>query len=89
MSDLYTQHTLDNGLRIVIETMPDVRSAAVGFPVLAGPPTGGPPLADAELVEYGGHRPADQEVAIEDEDVDFRKIVTLHGTFRCGEFTFC
>lgn len=32
----YTQHTLDNGLRIVIERMPDVRSAAAGFLVRTG-----------------------------------------------------
>ncbi len=31
MSDPYTLHTLDNGLRIVIETMPGVNSAAAGF----------------------------------------------------------
>lgn len=32
----YTLHTLDNGLRIVIEHMPDVRSAAAGFLVRTG-----------------------------------------------------
>jgi len=32
----YTLHTLDNGLRIVIERMPDVRSAAAGFLVQTG-----------------------------------------------------
>ncbi len=32
----YTLHTLENGLRIVIERMPDVRSAAVGFLVRTG-----------------------------------------------------
>ena len=31
MKDPYTLHTLDNGLKIVIEAMPDVRSAAAGF----------------------------------------------------------
>lgn len=31
MKDPYTIHTLDNGLQIVIEQMPDVRSAAAGF----------------------------------------------------------
>ncbi len=31
MKDPYTLHTLDNGLRVVIERMPDVRSAAAGF----------------------------------------------------------
>ncbi len=31
MTDPYTFHTLDNGLRIVIEVMPDVPSAAAGF----------------------------------------------------------
>ena len=36
MSDLYTLHTLPNGLRIVIERMPDVRSAAAGFLVRTG-----------------------------------------------------
>lgn len=43
MNDPYTLHTLSNGLRIVIESMPDVRSAAAGFLVLTGarhdPPT--------------------------------------------------
>ncbi len=36
MNDPYTLHTLDNGLRIVIEKMPDVRSAAAGFLVRTG-----------------------------------------------------
>lgn len=36
MSNPYTQHTLPNGLRVVIEVMPDVRSAAAGFLVLTG-----------------------------------------------------
>ena len=36
MKDPYTLHTLGNGLRVVIEEMPDVRSAAVGFLVDTG-----------------------------------------------------
>jgi predicted Zn-dependent peptidase len=32
----YTLHTLDNGLRVVIEQMPDVRSAAAGFLIRTG-----------------------------------------------------
>ena len=32
----YTLHTLENGLRLVIEQMPDVRSAATGFLVRTG-----------------------------------------------------
>ncbi len=36
MRDPYTQVTLDNGLRVVIEQMPDVRSAAAGFLVDTG-----------------------------------------------------
>ena len=36
MSDPYTQHTLENGLQIVIEKMADVRSAAAGFLVRTG-----------------------------------------------------
>ena len=36
MTDPYTLHTLENGLRIVIELMPDVRSAAAGFLVKTG-----------------------------------------------------
>ena len=36
MSDPYTKHTLPNGLRIVIEKMPGVRSAAAGFLVRTG-----------------------------------------------------
>ncbi len=36
MNSPYTQHTLPNGLRVVIETMPDVRSAAAGFLVRTG-----------------------------------------------------
>jgi predicted Zn-dependent peptidase len=32
----YTLHTLDNGLRVVIERMPDVHSAAAGFLVRTG-----------------------------------------------------
>ncbi|MFQ5591958.1 MAG: insulinase family protein, partial [Phycisphaerae bacterium] len=36
MKSPYTLHTLDNGLRVVVELMPDVRSAAVGFLVRTG-----------------------------------------------------
>ena len=36
VKDPYTLHTLDNGLRVVIERMPDVRSAAAGFLVDTG-----------------------------------------------------
>ena len=36
MKDPYTLYTLANGLRVVIEGMPDVRSAAAGFLVRAG-----------------------------------------------------
>ena len=36
MRDPYTLHTLSNGLRLVIERMPDVRSAAAGFLVHTG-----------------------------------------------------
>lgn len=45
MSDLYTQHTLSNGLHIVIEQMPDVRSAAAGFLVRTGARDEPPELA--------------------------------------------
>lgn len=41
----YTLHTLDNGLRIVIERMPDVRSAAAGFLVQTGARDETPQLA--------------------------------------------
>jgi len=36
VQDPYTLHTLGNGLRLVIERMPDVRSAAAGFLVRTG-----------------------------------------------------
>ena len=36
MKDPYTLHTLENGLHVVIERMPDVRSAAAGFMVRTG-----------------------------------------------------
>ena len=42
----YTLHTLDNGLRVVIERMPDVRSAAAGFLVRTG--------ARDEVAEFAG-----------------------------------
>lgn len=45
MSDLYTLHTLSNGLQIVIERMPDVRSAAAGFLVRTGARDETAPLA--------------------------------------------
>jgi len=45
LANPYTLHTLDNGLRIVIETMPDVRSAAAGFLVLTGARDDTAPLA--------------------------------------------
>ena len=45
MKNPYTLHTLDNGLRIVIERMPDVRSAAAGFLVQTGARDDPAPLA--------------------------------------------
>lgn len=45
MSDLYTLHTLSNGLQIVIERMPDVRSASAGFLVRTGARDETAPLA--------------------------------------------
>lgn len=45
MIDPYTLHTLDNGLRVVIERMPDVCSAAAGFLVRAGARDESRPLA--------------------------------------------
>jgi len=41
----YTLHTLDNGLRVVIERMPHVRSAAAGFLVRTGARDETPPFA--------------------------------------------
>lgn len=45
MSSPYTQYTLPNGLRIVIERMPDVRSVALGFLVRIGARDETPDLA--------------------------------------------
>ena len=45
MQDPYTLHTLNNGLRVVIEHMPDVRSAAAGFLVRTGARDEVPPQA--------------------------------------------
>lgn len=45
MSDPYTQHTLPNGLRIVIERMPEVKSAAAGFLAKTGARDETPELA--------------------------------------------
>ncbi len=36
VENVYTLHTLNNGLRVVLERMPDVRSAAAGFLVQTG-----------------------------------------------------
>lgn len=44
-TDPYTVHVLDNGLTIVIEAMPDVRSAAAGFLVRTGARDETPELA--------------------------------------------
>ncbi len=45
MNSPYTLHTLENGLQVVIEHMPDVRSAAAGFLVRTGARDETPPLA--------------------------------------------
>ena len=45
VTDPYTIHTLDNGLCVVIERMPDVRSAAAGFLVRTGARDETAPLA--------------------------------------------
>lgn len=45
MTSRFTDHTLSNGLRIVIETMPDVKSVAAGFLVRTGARDDSPALA--------------------------------------------
>ena len=44
-SDIFHQHTLPNGLRIVVESMPQVRSAAAGFLARTGARDERPELA--------------------------------------------
>ncbi|MGD2109495.1 MAG: pitrilysin family protein [Phycisphaerae bacterium] len=70
MTSPYTLHTLDNGLRIVIEQMPDVRSAAAGFLVQTGARDDTAPLAGvSHFLEHmmfkGTHNRTWREITID------------------------
>ncbi len=69
MSHPYTLHTLPNGLRVVIEQMPDVQSAAAGFLAQTGSRDETPELAGAShFLEHmcfkGSHKRDWREISL-------------------------
>ncbi len=88
MSDPYTLHTMDNGLRIVIERMPHVKSAAAGFLCKTGARDETPDLAGAshylEHMCFKGSAKRDwREIS-----VDFDKIGSTYNAFTGEDRTF-
>ncbi len=88
MSSPYTLHTLDNGLRIVIERMPDVNSAAAGFLARTGARDETPEKAGVshflEHMCFKGTSNRDwREIT-----VDFDKLGSVYNAFTSEDRTF-
>jgi predicted Zn-dependent peptidase len=88
MSNPYTLHTLDNGLRIVIERMENVRSAAAGFLARTGARDETPEKAGvSHFLEHmcfkGTHKRDWQEVS-----VVFDELGSIYNAFTSEDRTF-
>ncbi|MBU0717680.1 MAG: insulinase family protein [Planctomycetes bacterium] len=87
MNDPYTLHTLDNGLRVVIETMPDVRSAAAGFFVRAGARDETPELAGvSHFLEHMMFKGTSQR-GWREITIDFDRMGSLYNAFTSEDRT--
>ena len=87
MIDPYTIHTLDNGLHVVIERMPDVRSAAAGFLVQTGARDDTAPLAGvSHFLEHmmfkGTHNRTWREITI-----DFDRLGSTYNAYTSEDRT--
>jgi predicted Zn-dependent peptidase len=86
--DPYTLHTLANGLRVVIEVMPDVRSVAAGFLVRSGARDEMPELAGvSHFLEHmmfkGTAKRTWREITI-----DFDRMGSTYNAFTSEDRTF-
>lgn len=86
--DPYTVHSLSNGLQVVIEVMPDVRSAAAGFLVRTGARDEVAPLAGvSHFLEHmmfkGTGKRTWREI-----NVDFDKMGSTYNAFTAEDRTF-
>ena len=84
----FVEHTLDNGLRVVIEAMSNVRSAAAGFLVRTGARDESPELAGvSHFLEHmcfkGTHRRDWRQIT-----VDFDRLGSTYNAFTSKERTF-
>ncbi len=87
VTDPYTVHTLDNGLKIVIETMPDVRSAAAGFLVRTGARDETPELAGiSHFLEHMMFK-GTKKRSWRDITVDFDKMGSSYNAFTSEDRT--
>ncbi len=88
MNDPYTLHTLENGLRVVIEHMPDVNSAAAGFLSHTGARDEVPELAGVshflEHMCFKGTEKRDWHQI----SVDFDKLGSIYNAFTSADRTF-
>lgn len=87
-SDPYTVHTLPNGLRVVVEVMPGVRSAAAGFLVRTGARDEDPKLAGvSHFLEHmmfkGTSKRGWREI-----NIDFDKMGSTYNAFTAEDRTF-
>jgi predicted Zn-dependent peptidase len=84
----YTQHVLDNGLRIVIERMPDVRSAAAGFLARTGARDETPELAGvSHFLEHMMFKGTGRRTW-RDITVDFDRMGSTYNAFTAEDRTF-
>ena len=88
MNDPYTLHTLANGLRVVIEHMPEVNSAAAGFLSHTGARDETPALAGVshflEHMCFKGTAKRDWHQI----SVDFDKLGSIYNAFTSADRTF-
>lgn len=87
-NDPYTVHTLANGLRVVIEVMPGVRSAAAGFLVRTGARDETPELAGvSHFLEHmmfkGTSKRGWREI-----NIDFDRMGSTYNAFTAEDRTF-
>ncbi len=86
-TDPYTVHTLDNGLTIVIESMPDVRSAAAGFLVRTGARDETPELAGiSHFLEHMMFKGTPKR-GWQDITIDFDKMGSSYNAFTSEDRT--
>jgi predicted Zn-dependent peptidase len=88
MNSPYTMHTLANGLQIVIEVMPGVRSAAAGFLARTGARDETPPLAGvSHFLEHMMFKGTSQRTW-RDITLEFDRMGSTYNAFTSEDRTF-